>query len=264
MLTTIQHVESLPIYESNTNELSETWNEMQINAHAIALEDVHQLMARARQRCSLPLLGDTQFDHVLWAKSSQNLGQIRIIPCDNYLTKTKRATVAERNQYCSGGTPLFGMEIRCELFRRFRVTHLPPPYDVISYGVQTVFEINDAPEFDAFKEIYRDWRGLFKKLFDPTPIAFNKNDVIPEIDRVRSKRPIPKLDVALAVLPPGDEQNFELEFSWNGVDWEGGLNSFLVMAVIFSCVQKAVVAPRSHREHLLNYWMALQRETLKG
>ena len=30
-------------------------------------------------------------------------------------------------------------------------------------------------------------------------------------------------------------------------------------AILFTCIKKAAVAPRSRKEHLLNYWLALEK-----
>jgi len=216
---------------------------------------VNECIEQAQLRCTLPLLKSAQFDHVIWEKPSHHLGFVRLLGGDNYLHQTRRATVAERRGERFGSYSIFGMEIKFDLFRRIRLADRPPPFDLINYGITTALEINGDVEFNAFREIYQDWRGLLKKLLEPMPITFFMSAVIPEVDRIRSKQPIPKLD-AVMKLEPGDDSTFELTYSWHDLDWETGLQAFLVLAVLFTCVQKAT-APRSRREHLLNYWSAI-------
>lgn len=154
-----------------------------------------------------------------------------------------------------GSYPIFGVEIRFDLFRRMRLSR-PAPFEEVHYGVTTSLDICGDREYAAFREIHRDWRGLLKKFLEPTPLTFFQSEVIPAVDKVKSKQPLPKIDALMGVVEQ-ELPSFDLEFSWGEHDLETCLNALLVQAILFTCVQKAAIAPRSKREHLLEFWQAL-------
>jgi hypothetical protein len=113
---------------------------------------------------------------------------------------------------------------------------------------------------NAFRGIYRDWRGIARRLLEATLIKINACcDVFPELERVRSKQPIPRLDAIFRIPSPKDYL-FQLEFHWrHDTDWNRGLRSFLAQAVLFTCIQKVTASPRSRRDHLFDYWIAMAK-----
>ena len=148
------------------------------------------------------------------------------------------------------------------MHRRLQFREKQPPFDIFPSKVIITLAIYDQPELDALQKIYRDWRGIVKKLLDGTIIEANAgSNVIPELEHVRSNRPIPRLDVMLN-LPPREDFSFQLElgFEWrHDSDWEICQRSFLALAVLFTCIQKATAAPRSRKEHILDYWLASEK-----
>jgi hypothetical protein len=262
MLNTLELISNLPQYECSkeaTQMSEEEWMGMLRKVHAAAFEDMLQLVKEVRQLCPLSLLAHTQHDHVAFGKPYQGLGFIRILGDDEYLLKTQGEDLAtgKDTRGHMGSYTLHGMEIRFNMFRPMHLPERMPPLDVIFYGLSTELEIHSQPDFVAFREIYKDWRGILRKMLSEGPFEFFMNESPPEVDRVKSKDPLKKLEAVFTMAPDSEKAYFHIGFNWRDVERAQGLRAFLQLAVLFTCIQKAAIAPRSKREHLLQYWLAL-------
>jgi hypothetical protein len=236
----------------------EEWMAMLRKVHAVAFEDLQQLVEEARQLCPLPLLDHTQIDHVAFEKPFQGLGFIRILGDDAYLLRTQGedlATGKDRRGHM-GSYTLHGMELRFNMFRPMHIPERIPPLDVIFYGLSTELQIHSKPDFLAFREIYKDWRGILRKMLSEGPFEFFMNESPPEVDRVKSKDPVKKLEAVFTMPPDSEKAYFHIGFNWMNQTRAQGIRAYLQLAVLFTCIQNAAV-PRSKRDHLLKYWLAV-------
>ncbi len=91
--------------------------------------------------------------------------------------------------------------------------------------------------------------------------------VIPEVEKVRSKKPVPRLDAVLHLSDPKPDdtiynRSFELTYPWYpNTDYKEGVRVFRSLAVLFTCIQKAARSPRSKKDHLLQYWNSIRDRT---
>jgi hypothetical protein len=225
------------------------------------VDDVAQLLRDTQSCCPVPVLNNVQIDPQLWA-SSHRMGGLRLICDDDYLAKTKRYTMVQNHEE-GDLNRCYGLELQFDMHRRLHLRENQAPFNMAPSKVIITLAINDQPELDALQKIYRDWRGIVKKLLNGTIIEANacSNFVLPELEHVRSGHPIPTLDVMLN-LPPREGFSYQLElgFEWrHDSDWEICQTSFLALAVLFTCIQKATAFPRSRKEHLLDYWLASEK-----
>lgn len=224
------------------------WNE----ALHCCRADVRELVEHIQESAGYPLLRNVQYDGRGWIQEHFSLGAVAIIPDDAYLVKTDRLPVAELHARGCHGCDSCGTAIEIELFRRCVVGG-----EVREPAIWASLKVNDGREWEAFKRIYHDWRGLFSLLFQDTGIRFFMSAVIPEMDRTRSKKPVARLDALFSVKDLNmDDAAFALEFEWSE-DQVIALRSFTVLAVLFTCIIKSV-GERSKGRHLLDAWIAMR------
>lgn len=222
-------------------------------------DDVEELHTLATNQFSRLLMPKAQFDHRMWAKPSQMIGSVVLVPAAAYLARTHQPSLQQLREYRGYGTRTCGMELEIEVFRGYACPSLPPDRYILP-SIRTRLSLHYGREWDAFRDIYDDYRGIIRKLCDFGGLQFSTNSVIDEVRAVRSKKPIPKLDVFLRIkdLEP-DDSWFELEFEWYpSTPYQAGLNAFTIQAILFTCVEKAAVSNRARRDYILNLWHELE------
>jgi hypothetical protein len=227
-------------------------------ATTLVYQDVLQLLKDAQKTIKLRLLPHVQYDERHWARPSQMMGVLLVYPDDDYWLKTKQETWGERRLHPGPGIPVMGLGIEFDLHRAIKYKHHGFPSELPPM-VYLSLQIHHGRELDAFREIYDNYRGIVGKLLDRTSIEFFMSAVVPEVDQVHSKKPLPKLDAVLHLAEPNpDDQCFELQYTWyRRSHYDEGLKVFRTLAILFTCIQKASAAPRSQKDHLLSYWNSI-------
>jgi hypothetical protein len=251
MIQTVEYLNSLPPF-SEGEELPKPWLEFCADGFKEAFRELPEFIAAASSKIGKSILQKTQCDQVFWSRSTHSVGIIRILPDDKYLARTKQASFEEQKNWSRGGNPSMGMELSLSLHRPIASTG---DY-VHAYGIVTSLELRCGIEMEALRKIHKDYRGIIAKLLEKTEIEFLCNPCQSEVDRVRSPRPIKKMDAFFSVpeLNP-NEQFIELSYGWYPRrTYDQGLKAFIAQAILFDCIQKAAVAPRSEKDHILDYW----------
>lgn len=257
MKRTFGQLNAWPIYK-NEEHLPRPWLEMcveTLRATADDVEDLHRLATKPFSRILLP---KAQFDK-LWAKPSQMIGSVILVPAEAYLARTHQPSLQELREYRGLGTRTCGMELEFEVFRGYTTSRVSAD-EYLLPAIRSRFSLHHGREWDAFREVYDDYRGIIRKLCDFGRLQFSTNSVIDEVRAVRSQKPVPKLDAFLHIkdLEP-DNSWFELEYQWYpSTPYEEGLNAFMAQAILFTCVEKAALSNRARRDYLLDFWRDLE------
>lgn len=262
MLKTIEYLDSLPVFEAS-EQLPAPWLELSGRAIDVALEDFLTMLAEAQTHVGCRLLPHVQLDEQLWAKPSHMMGSLLVYPDDAYRRKTHQITLEDLRQRDRGGRSIMGLELEIELFRQYPAPRLGDDMYFASV-VYTKLSLHHGRELDAFRDIYDNYRGLVGKLLGLSDIEFSMSSVIPEVEAVRSKKPLPRLDAFLHVkdVDP-DEQWFDLQYAWYPKrSYQRGLRAFVAQAILFTCIQKAAVSTRARRDYILDMWNGLKLEEL--
>lgn len=259
MKRTFEQLQAWPVYES-AERLPRPWLEMCGETLRAAADDVKELHAFATKQFTRPIMSKAQFDQRMWAKSSHMIGSIVLVPAAGYLARTHQPSLQQLREYRGPGTRTCGMELELEIFRGYTHSHLPPDR-YIPPAIRTTLSLHHGREWNAFREIYDDYRGIIRKLCDFGKLQFSTNSVINEVEAVRSQKAVPKLDVFLHIkdLEP-DNSWFELEYEWHSsTAYDEGLNAFTAQAILFTCVEKAAVSNRARPDYLLDFWRELEK-----
>jgi hypothetical protein len=259
MLKTKEFLDLLPPYETD-EILPEPWPELCKKANRIAHEDIDELFKKAQATLSLGLLPNVQFDLNWFLKPSHMLGSVIIVPGDSYLEKTRQKTLEQIHREHPLGRVSLGLELEFEMFRPM-VTHRIGTDMLIDYGIVLALEFYAGFEYEAFREIYRNYRGIVGKLLELGNIEFFLNGGISEVERVRGKNPLAKLDALFGVknVDP-DNSTFYLQYKWHHRrTYEEGMRAFRSLAILFTCIQKASASPKSRKDHILNYWNSIKK-----
>lgn len=216
------------------------------------------MLKKAQAYVGCRLLPHVQLDEQLWAKPSHMMGSLFVYPDDDYRRKTDQLTLEELRQRPGGGRSIMGLELEIELFRQYPAPHQGDDMYFASV-VYSRLSLHHGREMDAFRDIYDNYRGLVGKLLALSDINFSMSSVIPEVEAVRSKKPLPRLDAFLRVKDANpDDQWFDLEYAWYpNRSYQRGLRAFVAQAILFTCIQKAAVSPRARRDYILDMWNGL-------
>lgn len=255
MTGTLDYLESLPL--AKTPEMSHAdWLTLCNDAMQIANDEIGGLLKQSRAQVRLPLLKKVDIAGHIYATPSRWLGRFLIQPDDDYLRRTHQWAFPG----ASSVRAKTGVNIEFDLCRRVSVSYFGAEH-ISPSVVYMRLSVYHGLELDAFREIYDNYRGIVGKLLHMAPIEFSSSG-IEEVDKVRSKKPLPKLDAILHLTDPDpDTQTFRLEYPWHrNRSHQQGLRAFRSLAILFTCICKAAASPRSKKDHLLSYYDSIQGE----
>jgi hypothetical protein len=262
MLKTIAYLDSLPVFDSS-EQLPVPWLEITGHAIDLAAQEFLCLVKEAQTCVGLTFLPHIQFDERLWAKPSHAIGSVIVCSDETYLKKTHQPTLAALREFYGPGCYIMGLALEVEMLRRYPA----PRFGNDMYFTSAVYfklSVSHGREMDAFREIHFNYRGIIGKLLELGQIGFFMSSVIPEVEAVPGKKTLQKLDAVLNLKDPNpDDHSFDLEYAWRSdVPYQHGLRAFLVLGILFTCIQKASASTRSRRDDILNMWNSLKLEPI--
>ena len=262
MLKTIEYLDSLPVFDPS-EQLPAPWLDLTGRAVELAAQDFSYLVKDAQTFVGIPLLPHIQFDERLWAKPSHMIGSVIVCPDETYLKKTRQHTLAALRGFQGPGCYIMGLALEVEMFRRYPAPRFGNDMCFTSV-VCFKLSVHHGREMDAFRDIHLNYRGIVGKLLELGRIEFFMNSVVSEVEAVRGKQPLPKLDAVLNMKDPNpDDHSFDLEYEWRSdVPYQHGLRALLVLAILFTCIQKAAASTRSRRDYILDMWNSLKLEPI--
>ena len=254
MQNTQNYLESLPPWNS-IQRWPEPWLQVCGKTILIAEADIVQLLKAAETQTGVCLLPDVVFEEKFWAEPASNLGSAMIVPA-RYSSQKNNPTALRPNPELN-----FDVLNRCPLEMEFEINRpvLVGKHcegEVLDLGINMSLNVNWGSEFTAFREIYRDYRGIVVKLLNMGSFEFLMDEPIEAINKVRGTKPISKIDALLGLtFGEPDLLAFQLVYTWSsrGVHNEG-VRAFTALAILFTCIQKAAETSRGRKDHILDYW----------
>jgi len=262
MQRTVEFLESLPPYEEG-QILTPSWEELCCEASSLARQDILELLKASQKTVGRKLLPDAVFGGRYFLQPYMHLGSAIVCPNDAYRKKTRQPSHAAIHNHPGPGIIQSGIEIQASLLRRVPVPDRGPDVVRLAY-VALSLSLNHAHEIAAFRRIFDDYKAIVRKLLDMAPLEFFMSAVYPEVDKVRSKKALPRLDAALHLPTPDPDDfsfdpSFEITYDWYpNTDYDEGARAFRTLAILFTCIQKAAASSRSRGDDLLEFWNALE------
>lgn len=261
MLKTIEYLDSLPVVNPS-QPLPAPWLELSGHAVKLAAQEFSSMLKDAQACVGLPLLPHIQFDERLWAKPSQMIGSVIACPDETYLRTTRQHTLAALRAFQGPGCYIMGLDLEVEMFRRYPA-RLGSDMCFAS-AICFKLSMSHGREMDTFRQIHLNYRGIVGKLLEFGHIEFFMNSVVSEVEAVRGNKPLPKLDAVLNLKDPNPiDHSFDLEYEWRSdIPYQHALRALIVLAVLFTCIQKAAISTRARRDYILDMWNSLKLESM--
>jgi len=217
---------------------AEDWSTLSKAILKSGREELIELIDYTRSITAYPLLKNTQLRPITWSRQDSNLAQIEILADDDHLTKSRDKTMEEELREGPGDW-VRGLMLQLKLDRAMQA-----PYRLFPAGIEVTLQLSPGPETNAFRDIYRNWRGLVEILTEDRALRATIMQSNLGVPSVQNRTLLTVLDVALDLRYAQQEIYFQFESNWKeGTPAETIIRSFQALAIIFTCIQQAAHAP---------------------